>query len=1297
MNDASPHPPTPSGETAGWEGELRQHAALLDGVEVAMCAYDVHDRAVAWNRTFLRLFPEHDGRIHAGEPYRDNLRRFYSGRLAPAELGDLEGYIAAGVARQQAGPEPYELEHAGGRLLAASTAIPGRGRIQVWRPLQPLQARTTPDVPFAPGLGRDLLERVPVALLVCERDGRIIWTNTAFRQLSGLYQLEQVTGMTLEGLYAEVWRRSGAASDVRHHHGAATLAENLRLSGDSFELPLPHGGYCRVLARPAGEGAVFYALIDVSALKRFEAALQLTLDNAGRGIVRYDNTGRVLLFNRQAIELLELPEGLLSDTATMEDVMRFQFQRGDPGGIEGLPQTGTPMEQLFLPGRYLRRNLAGRVLEVSTRTLPDGGAVRTYTDVTDYVEAQGALGEKSRALRITLESMDQGLSVIDSQGRLVFWTRRYQELLDFPDQLLAGQPTMETLVRFQTERGDFGTDFEYVNAVARRYVAVGDKVAPVKGPESYLRKTRDGRTLEVVTRPLPDGGVVRTFTDRTAYVQSQEALATSQAQLSALVRNLPDRVWLKDANGVFLLSNPAHQRRHKMQEADIVGRTTAEIFGAEAEERQRSTDLQAMASQEPISFEYHDFGPDGELRCAEVVKVAMRDEHGRCIGVLGIAHDITARKRQEAALIRAKEEAQEASGAKTRFLSSMSHEIRTPMNAILGMLTLLRGSGLNPRQQDYAGKAQGAAVSLLGLLNDILDFSKIEAGKMTLDHRPFSLEAVLADLSVILSSNVGERDIEVLYDLDPQVPDALVGDDMRLRQILINLGGNAVKFTERGEVVVRTLLVDRDAESATVEFSVEDTGVGITPEQQDRLFTDYVQASGDTTRQFGGTGLGLGICRRLTELMESRLHVASTPRVGSRFWFAVRLPVAPAVAEDAAVQPGARVLVVDDNPHARDVLAALCHAAGWRAETAADGDQAVARVQSAAAAGVAYDAVFVDWLMPRVDGWETCARIRSLSLPARTPLVVMVTGQGRELVAQRPGHEQALLDGYLVKPVTPGMLREALRRARAAPGPATAAVPAVPQALAGLRLLLAEDNEVNQQIAVELLSRRGAEVEVAPNGAVAVQRVAEDGRFDAVLMDVQMPVMDGLNATRMIRKLPGRARLPVIAMTANAMDTDRAACLAAGMDDHVAKPFAVELVVQVILRHVRGAPGPAAAAAEPVAPAPASLPVFDRAGALERLGDDESLLEVVLQVFRGNLQTAARQIESPGGGSPEEMRRLFHSIKGMAANVGALALSAIAAEADQALRDDPAAALAPIARRVGDAIAAVQRELGPGG
>ncbi|MDB5751578.1 MAG: hybrid sensor histidine kinase/response regulator, partial [Ramlibacter sp.] len=944
MNDAVLSLDPPSSATPDWIGELRQQAELLDGIEVAMCGFDLQDRAVAWNRTFLRVFPEHDGHVFQGEHYSANLRRFYAQRLQGAELAELERLVGDDVARHQTQSQPFQFEHRGARLQVSSLLLPGRGRVRVWRPLDPSPADVVTAAELGSPPGRNLLESVPEALLVCRQDGRVVWANCAFCALFGLPELQHVAGSTIEALYARAWQLARAGDDPIPERAVATLRQNLRLPGTPFELPLPAGGCCRVLARPTGDGSVFYALMDISALKRYQADLQLTLDNAGRGIVRYDAGGRVRLFNPQVVELLELPQGLLAEGAAVEDIMRFQQQRGDPGGEAGLPRTGAPARGLFKAGHYLRRTAAGRVLEVSTRPLPDGDTVRTYTDVTDYVQAQGELGEKSRALQITLDSMGQGISAIDSGGRVVFWNRRYQELLNLPDHVLAGNPTMDTVVRFQIERGDFGPGFRFVEAIARGYVAVGDKTAPLRGPETYMRKTPNGRTLQITTRPLPDGGVVRTFADITDYVRSEEALATKQAQLGALVRNLPDRVWLKDRDGVFLLSNPAHQRLHGLDEGHIIGRTGSEVFGAQVGSLQQATDREAMESDQPVTFDDQDFGPDGEQRYAQVVKVAMRDDAGRCVGVLGIAHDITARKRQEAALIRAKEQALEASGAKSRFLSSMSHEIRTPMNAILGMLTLLRGSALSARQQDYAGKAEGAAVSLLGLLNDVLDFSKIEAGKMNLDRRPFSLEAVLSDLSVILSSNLGERDLEVLYDLDPRVPDALVGDDMRLRQILINLGGNAVKFTEQGEVVVRTRLVERGALHAGVEFSVQDSGIGITLEQQERLFTDYAQASGETARHFGGTGLGLGICRRLTELMDSRLQLESTPGQGSRFWFVLRLPLAPPPQAPAVPVVPARVLIVDDNRLARDTLAGLCHAAGWQADTAPDGEQAVARV-----------------------------------------------------------------------------------------------------------------------------------------------------------------------------------------------------------------------------------------------------------------------------------------------------------------------------------------------------------------
>jgi CheY-like chemotaxis protein/HPt (histidine-containing phosphotransfer) domain-containing protein len=383
--------------------------------------------------------------------------------------------------------------------------------------------------------------------------------------------------------------------------------------------------------------------------------------------------------------------------------------------------------------------------------------------------------------------------------------------------------------------------------------------------------------------------------------------------------------------------------------------------------------------------------------------------------------------------------------------------------------------------------------------------------------------------------------------------------------------------------------------------------------------------------------------------------------------------------------------VVDDNPLARETLAALCRAAGWQVETAQDGAHALERVVASGAMGLAYDAVFVDWLMPGLDGWQTCMRIRQLPLPQHTPLVIMVTAHGREMMDRRPAREQALLDGFLVKPVTTGMLRLSLERGlRGDDQPATAPVVSA-QPLAGLRLLLAEDNPVNQQIATEMLSRRGAEIDVVDNGQAAVDRLAGGQRYDAVLMDIQMPVMDGLAATRELRRIG--ATLPIIAMTANAMDSDREACLLAGMNDHVAKPFAIEKVVATVLKHLAAAR--TAAAGDPREPTSATpLPVFDRAGALERLGGDEQLLRTVLPVFRTNLNSAEVELAAWRTAAPDDVARLMHSIKGMAGSLGAMALADAATRAEVGLRtaDEPGAD--GLVAEVASAIEAVFEALG---
>jgi PAS domain S-box-containing protein len=562
----------------------------------------------------------------------------------------------------------------------------------------------------------------------------------------------------------------------------------------------------------------------------------------------------------------------------------------------------------------------------------------------------------------------------------------------------------------------------------------------------------------------------------------------------------------------------------------------------------------------------------------------FRDADGKAVRMAGSSQDIHDRKLAEAQLKEAVARAEQASIAKSQFVANMSHEIRTPMNAILGMLKLLQNTDLTTRQLDYTAKTEGAARSLLGLLNDILDFSKVEAGKMTLDPRPFRVDRLMRDLSVILSANMGAKNIEVLFDVDPALPKCLLGDDMRLQQVLINLGGNAIKFTSAGAVVLRLKVVERDADSVLVEFAMKDSGIGIAPENQAHIFSGFSQAEASTTRRYGGTGLGLAISSRMVGLLGGTLAVDSVLGEGSTFLFQLRLPIAememPVVTGAAALPLPAmgslQVLIVDDHEVARQVLSHIVEPMGWVVETAASAEIAIAAVQRRATAQQApFDVIFMDYQMPDMDGWEASQRIRKMAGGGATSIVVMVTAHGRELLSGRSAEEHALINGFLVKPVTASMLFDAVMDARSAAAaasqgynPAAPQAPAKPKRLSGLRLLVVEDNKINQMVAKGLLAQEGADVTLADNGQLGVAAIAAATEpFDVVLMDVQMPVMDGYAATRMIRQDMAMTELPVIAMTANAMASDRAACLAAGMNDHIGKPFELDQLVAMLLRY----------------------------------------------------------------------------------------------------------------------------------
>ncbi|HVS35134.1 MAG TPA: response regulator, partial [Gemmataceae bacterium] len=908
---------------------------------------------------------------------------------------------------------------------------------------------------------------------------------------------------------------------------------------------------------------------------------------AGDALFLFDpETDQLLAVNPVAEKLTGLSrEQLTAQPAT------YWFRFAGKGG-QRLRQAASHSEIFHSQDGFLLRtqndegwipvNITIARLHVQPKTL----ALITARDVRGQREALAQLKAKEAELRRVLASVSDCLwsAEIDATGR---WTYQFMSpvvsrITGRPPQtfLRGGSAAWRDVVHPEDR-----TRWEAAVAQLRAGQPTHEEYRVVL-PDGLFRWVRDS----VTPTPGPDRRTMRldgVVTDLTERKVAEEALAQERRLLETLMNNLPDAIYFKDRESRFLAINAGLAKRHGVENpSDAVGKTDFDFFTREHAEQAFRDEQQVIATGKPIvNVEEKETWLDGSVTWVSTTKMPLRDPQDRIVGTFGVSRDVTERKKGEEELQKAKDAAEQANRAKSEFLANMSHEIRTPMNGILGMTELALDTDLTREQREYLTMVKASAESLLGIINDILDFSKIEARKLHLDALDFTLRPLVDEVMRTLALRAQQKGLELACRVAPHAPESICGDPGRLRQVLVNLIGNAIKFTSRGEVVVDVEPETRTEKDIGLHISVRDTGVGIPKEHQRTIFEAFTQVDHSTTRKYGGTGLGLTITAQLASMMGGRIWVESEPGQGSTFHVTARFGLSgngappPPPAQPAHLE-GIPVLIVDDNATNRRILHEVLTNWRMRPRAVEGGAEALTVLSEAAASGEPYPLILLDGHMPEMDGFTLAGRIQAdPALCAATVLMLTSAGQPDDVERCR----QLGIRAYMTKPVRQSELQEAIlatlggspSHVRAAAAGANGGAPA----RRPLRILVAEDNAVNQKLALHLLERHGHAAVIAGTGREAVEAL-EKQTFDLVLMDVQMPEMDGLEATAEIRRREtgtGR-RIPIIAMTAHAMKGDRERCLEAGMDGYVSKPIQTRELYAAI-----AALGPAesAAAREP--------------------------------------------------------------------------------------------------------------------
>jgi len=816
------------------------------------------------------------------------------------------------------------------------------------------------------------------------------------------------------------------------------------------------------------------------------------------------------------------------------------------------------------------------------------GTRATKALARSHLELEGLVDERTKALatnmqrtRSIINTASDGIIVVDEQGIIQEFSPAAErifgysanEVLQKNIDVIMNNPFHKEFLESQSSHDISQTSFALMGLKKDKElfdieVTVG--TALIENVQIFTGIVRDTTVRRKKEREL-----------NKAKLEAEEATRSLSEQIQLqqlLIDAVPIPLFYKDAQAKFKGFNKAYEEVFGVKSSDLIGLTVSDLTYLSEEDRlqYQTEDVEVIAQQKSIKKEMKIPFSDGKLHDTLYWVTGYKDSKNNPAGLVGSFIDISDEKENARQLEIAVKSADEATQAKSDFLANMSHEIRTPMNAIIGMSYLALQTTLSRKQADYVNKIQSSAEALLEIINDILDFSKIEAGKLDLEAVPFNLNDTIDHLVQIISHKSQEESLELLIDLDPELPLDLVGDSLRLGQVLINLANNSIKFTDKGEIVIRAKPIKQDNSNVTVEFSVSDTGIGMSEDQLGRLFQSFSQADASTTRKYGGTGLGLTISKTLTELMQGEIWVESTSGEGSVFYFTATFGLAPENTVHIQASPASLanlpVLIVDDSVAAREILFTMSESLGFKAELAASGAEALEKLTLAEQNNQPFKLVLSDWKMPEMDGIELGEKIISDGFLSKPPKLVIVTAYDRDDMLKNGQHIK--LASSITKPVSASTLLDTTLRVMGEAEHLNSEIQggrldiSSAQGIVGAEILLVEDNEINQQIAVELLEMAGLVVTVATNGKIAVETV-ENKSFDAVLMDIQMPVMDGYTATKEIRKDENNVNLPIIAMTANAMSGDREKCLAAGMNDHLPKPINPQDVYKTLAQWIK--------------------------------------------------------------------------------------------------------------------------------